>query len=91
MQRVSEYTQDRTQSHTADHYTTQAERDTEHYNVTIRNTYVVKQLEISRETCLSPPVKCFTDRTKAVLLLWIIHVFLSCVCYAFVRFCLFVP
>ena len=35
-----------------------------------------------RETGLSPPVKCFTDRSKAVLLLWIFYVFvLSCVCY----------
>ena len=31
---------------------------------------------------LSPPVKYFTDRSKAVLLLWIFYVFvLSCVCY----------
>ena len=35
--------------------------------------------ELSR---LSPPVKYFTDRSKAVLLLWIFYVFvLSCVCY----------
>ena len=35
-----------------------------------------------RETGLSPPVKYFTDRSKAVLLLWIFYVFvLSCVCY----------
>ena len=26
-----------------------------------------------RETGFSPPVKYFTDRSKAVLLLWIIH------------------
>ena len=44
-----------------------------------------------RETGLSPPAKYFTDRSKAVLLLWIIYVFLSCVCYAFVCVCLFVP
>ena len=43
------------------------------------------------ETGLSPPVKYFTDRSKAALLLWIIYVFLSCVCYAVVRVCLFVP
>ena len=31
---------------------------------------------------ISPPVKYFTDRSKAVLLLWIFYVFvLSCVCY----------
>ena len=28
----------------------------------------------SRETGLSPPVKYFTDRSKAVFLLWIIYV-----------------
>ena len=32
-----------------------------------------------------------TDHSKAVLLLWIIYVFLSCVCNAFVHVCLFVP
>ena len=37
---------------------------------------------------LSPPVKYFTDRSKAVLLLWIFYVFvLSCVCYALVPVC----
>ena len=40
----------------------------------------------------SPPVNVFTDRSKAVLLLWIFYVFfLSCVCYVFVRVCLYVP
>ena len=38
---------------------------------------------------LSTPVKYCTDRSKAVLLLRIF--FLSCVCYAFVRVCLYVP
>ena len=34
---------------------------------------------------------CMTDRSKAVLLLWIFYVFvLSCVCYVFVRVCLYV-
>ena len=34
-------------------------------------------------------MKYFTDRSKAVLLLWIFDVFvLSCVCCAFVRVCL---
>ena len=28
-----------------------------------------------RETGLNPPVKCFTDLSKAVLLLWIFYVF----------------
>ena len=33
-----------------------------------------------------PSSKIFTDRSKAVLLLWIFYVFvLSCVCYVFVR------
>ena len=37
------------------------------------------------------PVKYFTDRSEAVLLLWILYVFvLSCVCYVFVRVCLYV-
>ena len=40
---------------------------------------------------LSPPVKYFTDRSKAVLLLWIFYVFvLSYVCYVFVSVCLYV-
>ena len=44
------------------------------------------------KTGLSPPVKYFTDRSKALLLLWIFYgVFLSSVCYAFMRVCLFVP
>ena len=42
-----------------------------------------------RETGLSPPVKYFTDRSKAVLLLWIFYVFsvlyLLCLCV-----CLFI-
>ena len=37
-----------------------------------------------RKTGLSPPVKYFTDRSKAVLLLWIFYVFvllcLLCLC-----------
>ena len=33
-----------------------------------------------RQTGLSPPVKYFTDRLKAVLLLWIINVF-SCLVF----------
>ena len=36
-------------------------------------------------------VDAFTDRSKEVLLLWIFYVFvLSCVCYVFVRVCLYV-
>ena len=46
---------------------------------------------VRRETSLSPPVKYFTDRCKALLLLWIFYVFvLSCVCYVFVHVCLYV-
>ena len=45
----------------------------------------------SARELLSPPVKYFTDRSKAVLLLCIFYVFLPCVCYAFVRVCLYVP
>ena len=43
------------------------------------------------KTGLSPPVTYFTDRFKAVLLLWIFYVFLSYVCYAFVCVCLYMP
>ena len=40
---------------------------------------------------LSPPVKYFTDPSKAVFLLWILYVFVqSFVCYVFVRVCLYV-
>ena len=45
-----------------------------------------------RKTGLCPQVKYFTDRSKAVLLSWIFYVFfLSCVCYAFARVCLYMP
>ena len=40
---------------------------------------------------LRPPVKYFTDNSMAALLLWIIYIFLSFVCFACVRVCLFVP
>ena len=43
------------------------------------------------ETGLSPSVKYCTDRSKAVLLLWIFYFFLSCNCCAIVGVCLFVP
>ena len=40
---------------------------------------------------IKPSSKYFTDRSKAVLLLWIFYVFVqSCVCYVFVRVCLYV-
>ena len=41
------------------------------------------------KTGLSPPVKYFTDRTKAVLLLWMIHV-ISVLCLLCFRACLFI-
>ena len=54
------------------------------------NDYLFRSLSFSRmrlarhETCLSPPVKYFTYRSKAVLHLWIIYVisvlFLLCFC-----------
>ena len=53
-----------------------------HYGVLVKINFYPK-------LHLSPPVKYFTDRSKAVLLLWILM--LSCVCYAFVRVCLYVP
>ena len=43
-------------------------------------------------TIAAQPVKYFTDPSKAILLLWIfMGFFLSCICHAFVRVCLFVP
>ena len=38
-----------------------------------------------------PSNKYLTDRSKAVLLLWILYVFLSYVWYAFVHVYLYVP
>ena len=38
-----------------------------------------------------PQVKYFTDHLKAVLLLWIVMLFLPCVCDAFVLVCLLMP
>ena len=40
---------------------------------------------------LSPPVKYFSDRSKAVLLLWIIYVISVLFWYAIVRVCLLMP
>ena len=50
-----------------------------------------KMLGWRRETGLSPPVKYFTDSSKAGTSFWIFYVFLPCVCYAFVHVYLFVP
>ena len=47
-----------------------------------QNAGFVQIIDLRRKTGLSPPVKYFTDRSKAVLLLWIFYVFvLSCVCF----------
>ena len=44
------------------------------------------------DRCLvDPPVKYFTDRSKVVLLLWIICVILVLFCYAFMHVCLLMP
>ena len=43
------------------------------------------------KSVLSPPVKYFTDRSKAVLLLWIIYAISAVFCYAFVLACLLIP
>ena len=44
--------------------------------------YCIDSWSLHHYLLLSPPVKYFTDRSKAVLLLWIFYVFvLSCVCY----------
>ena len=49
--------------------------------IVIKLTELIEKT-FNREGSLSPPVKYFTDRSKAVLLLWIFYVFvLSCVCY----------
>ena len=40
---------------------------------------------------LSPPVKYFSGRSKAVLFCGSFMFILPCVCYAFVHVCLFVP
>ena len=55
--------------------------------------YVLVHIRIKCEvgTDLSPPVKYFTDHSKAVLLFLIFMFFLFCLCYAFVRVCLFLP
>ena len=51
----------------------------------------VLRVRLAPLTGLSPPVKYFTDRSKAVLLLWIFNVFvLSWVCYVFVCVCFYV-
>ena len=44
-----------------------------------------------RESGLSPPVKYFTDRSKAVLLLRIIYVISVLFCHVFVCFCSLMP
>ena len=46
---------------------------------------------VHRLTGLSPPVKYFTDRSKAMLLLWINYVISVLFCYAFMHACLLMP
>ena len=45
---------------------------------------ILVHIRIKGEVGISPPVKCFTDRSKMVLLLWIFYVFsvlgLLCLC-----------
>ena len=45
---------------------------------------------VHRQTSFSPPVKYFTDRSKAMLLLWIIYVISALFCYAFMHVCLLI-
>ena len=42
----------------------------------------VDQTDIDSASGLSPPVKYFTDRSKAVLLLWIFYVVVFCLVFA---------
>ena len=52
--------------------------------------YINFHFSRSNKNVSNPPVNYFTDRSKAVLLLWIFYIFvLSCVCYVFVRVYLF--
>ena len=49
---------------------------------------LISKFQVGLKSLLRPPVKYFTDRSKAVLLLWIFYVFvLSYVCYVFVCVC----
>ena len=50
-----------------------------HQNVSVNDLNLRVRL-VHRQTGLSPPVKDFTDRSKAVLLLWIFYVFFSVLC-----------
>ena len=51
----------------------------------------ISQLDITNESQEVSPFPAGDHRSKAVLLLWIFYVFvLSCVCYVFVRVCLYV-
>ena len=55
-----------------------------------RSTYELR-VRLAPLNRLSPPVKYSTDRSKAVLFCGSLMFFLSCVCYAFVSVCLYVP
>ena len=52
---------------------------------------ILVHIRIKGEVGNVKQVKYFTDRSKLVLLLLIFYVFLSCVCCAYVRVCLYVP
>ena len=56
-----------------------------------RSTSELRVGLVQRLTGLSPPVKYFTDRSKAVLFLWIIYVIFVLFCYAFMHVRLLMP
>ena len=58
---------------------------------TKRSTSEVRGGGLHLETGLNPPVKYFTDHFKAVLFCGSFVLFLSCVYFAFKRFCLLMP
>ena len=61
----------------------------QYFNHLLLYSFTTSPLKIDES--LSTFQFCHTDRSKAVLLLWIFYVFvLSCVCYVFVRVCLYV-
>ena len=65
------------------HYIRAVAWDFQHYGIlTSVDSDEPLQPLFKLKTGLSPPVKYFNDRSKAVLLLWIFYVFVqSCVCY----------
>ena len=49
------------------------------------------QLPVLAKSGYNVSLEVFTDRPKAVLLLWIIYVISVLFCYAFMHACLFMP